>query len=188
MNTYLALTILTLFRPNEQKMIIIIKKSRIGTVQVHSEIWYMKRHTIESSTKWSTREREREVTNHCSLSWWRRRIWEGSWSWSRSSSSSSSMPLQRSNSSLLVANFFDIFSLRFSFFVSPHPTQAQTETETETHTLCVFLIRYLITEAEGHDYMKPEEQHIGLHFRPLSSFSFSFSFFHFIFFFFYLIC
>ena len=172
MNTYLTLTILTLFRPNEQKMIIIIKKSRIGTVQVHSEIWYMKRHTIESSTKRS--KREREVTNHCSLSWWRRRIWEGSWSWSRSSSSSSSMPLQRSNSSLLVANFFDIFSLRFSFFVSPNPTQAQTETETETHTLCVFLIWYLITEAEGHDCMKPEEQHIGLHFRPLLLFPFLF--------------
>lgn len=140
MNTYLILTILTLFRPNKQEIIIIIKKKyRIGTFQVHSENWYMKRLTIESSTKRSKREREREVTNHCSLSWWRRRIWEGSWSWSRSSSSSSSMPLQRSNSSLLVANFFDIFSfsLQFSFFVSPNPMQAQTETQTESHTVCL---------------------------------------------------
>ena len=186
MNTYLTLTILTLFRPNEQKMIIIIKKSRIGTVQVHSEIWYMKRHTIESSTKWSTREREREVTNHCSLSWWRRRIWEGSWSWSRSSSSSSSMPLQRSNSSLLVANFFDIFFSTIFFLCLPKPN-ASTDWNwnRNTHSVC---LSNLIFDYRSRGSWLHETWGAAYRASFPSSSSFSFSFFHFLFFFLYLIC
>ena len=182
MNTYLALTILTLFRPNEQKMIIIIKKSRIGTVQVHSEIWYMKRHTIESSTKRS--KREREVTNHCSLSWWRRWIWEGSWSWSRSSSSSSSMPLQRSNSSLLVANFFDIFSLRFSFFVSPNPTQRKHRLKLklkQKHNTHSVRLSNLIFDYRSRGSWLHEAGGEAYRASFPSSSSFSFSFFHFFF-------